>query len=111
MSTIEHLQSELRIQTSFLRKYPSSHLSELSFLPGTSRKDSWITETLTDQTTAATNFQQALNAVHSGAINTFIGSLSVNGVQPPPIREEELKLPRVKPEWRLRNFILETVVG
>ena len=32
-----------------------------------------------DQTSDATNFRQALTAIHSGAINTFIDSLSVNG--------------------------------
>ena len=50
-----------------------------------------------DQTSDATNFRQALTAIHSGAINTFTDSLSVNGVlqvKPPPIADGELELPR-----------------
>lgn len=51
----------------------------------------------TDQISDATNFRQGLNAIHSGVINTFTYSLSVNGVlgdQPPPIVEQKLELPR-----------------
>lgn len=51
----------------------------------------------TDQTSDATTFRQALNLIHSGAINTFIDSLPANGflgVQSPPIAEKELELPR-----------------
>nr|XP_036232711.1 uncharacterized protein LOC118683639 [Bactrocera oleae] len=49
-----------------------------------------------DQTSDATNFRQAMTAIHSGAINTFTDSLSVNGilgVKPPPIADVELELP------------------
>ncbi len=50
-----------------------------------------------DRTSDATKFRQALTAIHSGAINTFTDSLSVNGVlriKPPPIADVELELPR-----------------
>ena len=45
----------------------------------------------------ATNFRQALNAIHSGAITTIIDFLPVNGVlgvQTPLIAEQELEFPR-----------------
>lgn len=49
-----------------------------------------------DQVSDASNFQQVLNTIHSGFINTFADSLPVNAdleVEPPPIAEQELVLP------------------
>lgn len=50
---------------------------------------------LTDQTMDATDFRHTLNAIHSGAINTFTDLLTANGVlgfPPSPIENDELGL-------------------
>ncbi|XP_054088079.1 uncharacterized protein LOC128922244 [Zeugodacus cucurbitae] len=85
----------------FRRNHPCSHLLEAEPPPRCIKRSllQYVDELnpYTDQTADANSFRHALNAIHSGAINTFIDSLPVNGVlktKPPPIADEELELPR-----------------
>ena len=54
-------------------------------------------EQYANQTSDTTNFRHALTAIHSGDINAFTDSLSLNGilgVKAPPIAGEQIELTR-----------------
>ena len=91
----------LRNITSFRRNHPCSRLLEAEPPPRNIKRSflDYVDDSrqYADRTSDATNYRQALTTIHSGAINTFIDSQSVNGVlrvKPPPIADVELELPR-----------------
>ncbi|XP_069963874.1 uncharacterized protein [Bactrocera oleae] len=116
MSPIEHLHSEAPmlpvkehnellseqfLPECFRRNHPCSRLLEAEPPPRNIKRSflDYVDDIrrYAHRTSDATNYRQALTAIHSGAINTFIDSLSVNGVlgvKPPPIADVELDLSR-----------------